>query len=153
MKLLIIYISVLGLLLMSFTVMISSAKNPEKVIIGEWQELKWEYEKVNKSSNSVNYKIISDEVKSLIGQNLIIHKAETWQFLPDRRVLLKTEDGAKIANWHIKGRGHILQLKYENSNSIENYNITELNEHELVLNFDMNIQAKGIAKLTFKKNI
>ncbi len=134
-----------------FFITVENSPSPEDIIIGEWEELKWEYEKVDKTGNdSVNYKHISDDVKDLIGQNLIIHKAETWIFLPDHRVRLLGENTDKIVKWRIGGRGNILQFKHDSA-TIENYNLSELNDHTMVLNFEADIQAKGIAKLTFKK--
>ena len=151
MKLWFIYLGIFATGLMSFVVMIQAAPSPETLILGEWKELKWEYEKVNKIEDTLNYKDISEEVKNKIGQHLIIHQAENWRFLPNKRIVLIGENSIKHASWRIRGRGHILQLKYDDNNSIENYNITELSEEHMVLNFDSNIQAKGIAKLTFEK--
>ncbi len=134
-----------------FLVTIENVPSPEEYIIGEWKELKWEYEKVDKAQNdSANYKHISDDVKDLIGQNLIIHKAETWVFLPGRKVKLIGEDTTKTVQWRITGRGHILQFKHENG-ELENYALSQLNENEMVLNFEADIEARGIAKLTFRK--
>lgn len=151
MKLWFIYLGIFAAGLMSFVVMIQSAPSPETLILGEWKELKWEYEKVNKPDDSLDYKYISEEVKNKIGEHLIIHQAEVWRFLPNKRVVLIGENTIKHASWRIIGRGHILQLKYDNNNASESYNITDLNEENMILNFDSNIQARGIAKLTFEK--
>jgi hypothetical protein len=151
MKLWITYIAIFSLGLTSFVYVVKNAPSPETVILGEWQELAWEYEKVNKTTNdSDRYKIISDDVKHLIGQNLIIHEAESWVFLPNGRLRLTTKNGTKTVKWRIKGRGHVLVLKYD-ENISEIYNISELDEDKLVLNFEADIQARGIAKLTFNK--
>jgi hypothetical protein len=59
-------------------------------------------------------------------------------------------DTAREVRWKLKGRGHILELEYDNR-IVEHYNLTELNDNTMVLNFDSDIQVKGIAKLTFIK--
>ncbi len=152
MRLWLIYISVLALGLTSFTAMISMAPSPESVILGDWNELAWEYERVNKSDeyDIPKNKIITNDIKSMIGKHLVIHEAETWTFLPNGRLRLSGNGTEKTVNWRIKGRGNILQLKHAD-NIIENYNLTALNEDSMVLNFESDIQARGIAKLTFQK--
>ena len=56
----------------------------------------------------------------------------------------------KEISWNIKGRGNILELKYDNNN-VEHYSLTELSDNKLVLNFDTNTHTRGIARLTFEK--
>lgn len=134
-----------------FFTVVENVPSPEERIRGRWEEQKWEYEKVDKKrSDPESYKHISEDVKHDIGQNLVIHKAETWIFLPNRTVRLIGEKTEKTVMWRITGRGHILQFKYDND-TVENYDLTELDENTMVLNFDTEIQARGIAKLTFKK--
>jgi len=150
MRVWILYIALFIVIVFGFTILIKRSPNPEKIIIGEWQETIWEYEKTNENGESYNLDKLAASVKDLSGQNLIIHKAEEWEFLPNRRLKLTSEDGEKIVSWRIKGRGHILQLKYD-SIGTEQYNLTELTRERMVLNFDSDIQARGIAKLTFEK--
>jgi hypothetical protein len=128
----------------------SFSQSPEKKIVGLWSEKSWEYERVNKVGDT-NSKEITDDVKKIIGQHLLIHEAETWQFLPNGKLLLKSGSTERLVDWKIKGRGHILQLKYDD-NIVENYNLTELDNNTMILNFDSEIQARGIAKLTFEKS-
>ncbi|GGD32406.1 hypothetical protein [Flavobacterium orientale] len=129
---------------------ISLSQSPEKKIVGQWNELSWEYERVD-MVNDTNNKEITDDVKKIIGQHLLIHEAETWKFLSNGKLVLKAGENERLVDWKIKGRGHILQLKYDND-VVENYNLTELNNNVMVLNFDSEIQARGIAKLTFEKS-
>jgi hypothetical protein len=151
MKTRLLYFGVCCLGLLCFIIMISAAPSPETLIIGNWKELSWEYEKVNKSdSDTMAMKHIPEDVKNSIGQNLVIHAAETWTFLPNRKLRLETPYGNKLVEWCLKGRGNVLQLKYDN-NTLENYNITFLNNGALELNFETDIQARGIAKLTFER--
>jgi len=151
MKTRLLYFGVCGLGLLSFMIMISAAPSPESLIVGNWKEVSWEYEKVNKSDyDTMVMKHIPADVKHSIGQDLVIHAAETWVFLSNRKLQLETPSGIKHVEWCIKGRGNVLQLKYDN-NTLENYNITHLNNGALELNFETDIQARGIAKLTFER--
>jgi hypothetical protein len=151
MKPLLIILSIAGFGIGSFTLLINSSASPEKVILGEWEELSWEYERVNiNTSDSADYKIITEDVKELIGQDLIIHQAEKWVFMPDGTLKLIGQNEEKTIRWRLKGRGHILQLKYAND-TVENYSLTELDADKMVLNFESDVHARGIAKLTFEK--
>lgn len=132
--------------------LMSIAENPEKKIEGSWEESIWEYEKVDKNDTiNSDFKNISSYVKQIASQNLIIHKAEKWVFLPNQKLILKGEKTTKEIFWSIKGRGNILELKYGNDN-IEHYNLTELTNKKLVLNFNSDTELRGIARLTFEKN-
>jgi hypothetical protein len=150
-KLWIIYISVFLSGIISFAIMINNAPNPESLILGEWGEMAWEYEKVDMYDGSIRKKEIPDDLKKQIGQDLIIHEAETWVFLPNRKLKLIAANGTeKIVDWVIKGRGNILQLKHDDF-TVENFNLTYLNDDSMVLNIELDVQARGIAKLTFEK--
>lgn len=131
---------------------IGYVESPEHVILGTWKEQSWEYEKAYNvaTRNVMNRDTISQTVKDQLGRHLIIHSAETWDFNPDGKLLLHGANTIKQVKWKLKGRGHILELEYDD-NVIEHYNLTELNENTMVLNFDSDIQVRGIAKLTFNK--
>ncbi|SHI43734.1 hypothetical protein [Flavobacterium terrae] len=138
--------------IMMLTTLMSIAENPEKKLEGSWKESVWEYEKVDKNdTKNSDFKHISSYVKQIASQNLIIHKAEKWIFLPNQKLILKGEKTTKEISWSIKGRGNILELKYGNDN-IEHYNLTELSNDKLVLNFNSDTELRGIARLTFEKN-
>jgi len=128
------------LLLLLVFILGFTSTNPEDIILGEWSEDSWTYEKAD--SPSMFYYDMSTVRK---------HEAEHWVFQDDNTILF-LKDGELIgkANWIIKGRGHILRLKHEDG-LIERYDIKELNDHELVLNFDIGMESRGIAKLTFTK--
>jgi hypothetical protein len=143
------FISLAGII--PFFILINFSSSPERQILGEWDELTWEYERVNiTSEDSLDRKAITDDVKELIGQDLVIHQAEKWVFLPNGRLKLISENEEKTIGWRLKGRGHILQLKYSND-TVENYSLTELDKNRMVLNFESDVHARGIAKLTFEK--
>lgn len=128
------------------------AKSPEMIIEGEWKELAWEYEKADDVaiSSKENDNNDSSYIKDIAGQNLVIHKAEKWIFCPDGKLILKGDNYTKEITWNIKGRGNILELKYDDNN-IEHYSLTELQNDKLILNFDTSAHTRGIARLTFEK--
>ncbi|HEY5748888.1 MAG TPA: hypothetical protein VIU12_22615 [Chryseolinea sp.] len=126
---------------------------PEQLIVGTWREKAWEYEKVNTPADRRRLKTedtVSQAVKDQLGKHLMIHSAETWEFYPNGLLILEGPHDVKNIHWKIKGRGHILELKHRDQ-TVEHYNITELTRDHLILNFDSDIQVKGIAKLTFQK--
>lgn len=139
-----------GLCIALFIALIYKAKNPEVSIEGEWKELVWIYENVDPNDPNIsNYKNVAGYVKNVAGQDLIIHKAEKWKFLPNGKLQLSGNDYFKEINWTLKGRGNVLELKYDNN--VEYYDLTELSDNKLVLNFETEIQTRGIACLTFEK--
>ncbi|WP_247233157.1 hypothetical protein [Telluribacter sp. SYSU D00476] len=137
-----------------FLLLVTSASSPNQMLAGTWEEVAWEYEKVDRSrdGDSLSSKVISEDVKHLIAQDLIVHRAEKWQFWPDGTLSLMAEGNKPIKrlNWRLKGRGHILLLHYNNEIE-ESYNIVKLTQDELTLHFYTEMQARGIAKITFKK--
>lgn len=145
-----IYGSIFGVVLIIFITLMNASESPEKLIIGSWNELEWDYEKVNIADWDKRKSEPLFDLESEIGQHLLIHEAETWTFLPNGKLKLKGTNGEKIVEWSIKGRGNILQLKYDKDIK-ENYNMTRLSNNRMVLNFESDIQARGIAKLTFEK--
>lgn len=131
-----------------FIAMGSFTESPEMTILGRWKEAKWEYEKTQEVITDEKF---SAEIKELIGERLFIHKAEVWRFLPEQKLILIHADGSQdIGSWVLIGRGHILKIIYQ-GNTIEQYDIIELNNEQMVLNFDIGMEIKGIAKLTFRK--
>ena len=152
MKIILKYISIPLLIILCLTVMTSMAENPEKKIEGVWKESIWEYEKVDKNDTvNKDFSSVSGYVKEIASQNLVIHKAEKWIFKPNKKLTLKGKNTTKEITWTIKGRGNILELKY-NDNTVENYNLTEIKDNKLILNFNTNTDIRGIARLTFEKN-
>lgn len=152
MKIWIRYISFFAFGVFLFVTLISMANSPEATIEGEWKELVWEYEKVDKINDTTksDYDNVSYYVKDVAGQDLVIHKAEKWIFCPNGKLILEGNDYSKEVSWNIKGRGNILELKYDNNN-VEHYSLTELSNDKLVLNFDTDTHTRGIARLTFEK--
>jgi hypothetical protein len=125
---------------------LSLSQNPEKLLIGKWREVSWDYER--KDDNRL--KEIGPEVRDRVDKTLLIHNAERWEFLPDGTLFLWGKNGKLEARWRLGGRGNVLRLEHAR-NIVEHYNVTHLSADILILNFETNIQAKGVAKLTFGK--
>jgi hypothetical protein len=126
-------------------------QSPERLIVGTWNERSWQYEKVGSPQDLQalqSQDLMAQSVKDQLGKHLVIHSAEVWQFKRDGVLLLHGRDTTKEVRWKLKGRGHILELQYAD-NLIEHYTLTELTPTSMALNFDSDIQVKGIAKLTF----
>ncbi|MBX3720457.1 MAG: hypothetical protein KF713_01335 [Turneriella sp.] len=110
--------------------LLTTAGSPESLLLGHWKELAWEYEQ--------------DE------QTPLVHRAEGWHFLPGQQLLLQRKGSIEKVRWRLAGRSNVLLLRYA-SGVTEHYNVTELRADKLVLNFETDIQARGVAKLTFTR--
>lgn len=145
-----------GIMLTTFIglfLLLTSASSPDDLLPGTWQEVSWEYEKVDKNqdSDSLSGKEISNNVKQLISQDLIVHRAEQWEFLPGGALSLTGKNTPAVPiHWKLKGRGHILVLHYDDRTE-ESYTMVQLDENKMVLHFYTEIQARGIAKITFTR--
>lgn len=127
----------LALVLVSLAIHVD---NPENLIIGQWEEKDWAYEKLDDKSL---LDLGLGEIKK--------HEAETWVFNEDNTLAFtQGKDSVATAKWNIKGRGHILRIKHEDGTQ-ELFDIKELNENEMILNFDIGMESRGIAKLVFSK--
>jgi hypothetical protein len=136
-----IVITIFGLILLtSGAIVLAYYFNPERLIKGKWMETTWSYENVDKTS--FLYHDIRMQHK---------HESEAWRFMNNNQLLFYNgDDVAAKATWKIKGRGHILQLTYEDGD-MEVYDIKELNDHELIINFDIGMESRGIARLVFTR--
>ncbi|MGE0931900.1 hypothetical protein [Peijinzhouia sedimentorum] len=149
-----IFVIIFSLGALSIYGMVTNGSNPENMVIGQWNEVKWEYELYDRveSKTDGKSKIIPEDLKPYVGGDLKIHEAEMWKFEPNGKLTLTDRNGNKLKQlkWAFKGRGNVLYLKYDD-NSIESYIVTTINQDKLVLNIDLHIGAKGLAKLTFEK--
>jgi hypothetical protein len=150
MRIVLTYLTLLTLFVGGWVALIAASPTPERQIIGSWGQSSWEYEKLDLPPYPASLDFL-DEVKRAVGEGLVIHKAETWRFLPGDRLLLYNGDTVEEARWRLKGRGHILQVIH-GSGTTENYVLDKLNGDTLQLYIETNIQARGIARLVFNKN-
>lgn len=149
-KIKLIYALAFGTCLALFIIMSVSSPSPNITILGKWQEVSWEYEKLPDTHTAALGKHINNTLRNEITRELVIHQAETWEFLPDGKLLLHTDEKSVPLQWTLKSRGNILKLDHRET-SPEHYNLQALNENEMVLYFNTDLQAKGIAKMKFKK--
>lgn len=123
--------------------------HPENAIVGTWEEVNWQYAKVNGKSNQGIQKI-SPEERYEIANHLVVHAFETWSF-GDNEVVLHKKNGQKHrAKWMLSGRGHILKMTNPDQTT-EVYQIEQLSKNILVLHFETNVHARGIVKITLKR--
>lgn len=125
----------------------TKTQHPEILLRGHWKEIAWNYERVDKINKQLD---LDDEVKQEISKNLMIHQTEKWIFKKNSKLILKAKNKTTYLKWKLKGRGHILKLKYENGMN-EFYQIKELTKNKLILHFENDIHARGIVKISFKK--
>lgn len=131
----------------------SISDSPENLIIGEWSESVWSYELRDSklSLEDSTGRFLSEEVKSRLATDLLIHKSEHWVFEePDKIRIYKKNGEVEVVKWRLAGRGHILKLIHENGQK-EIYDIKEINADELIINFDMGLELRGVAKLSFRR--
>lgn len=124
------YAGVAALVITAAIALLATTRSPESLLLGHWKELAWEYEKDEKTP--------------------LIHRAEGWHFLPGQQLLLQRKESVEKVRWRLAGRSNVLLLRYA-SGVTEHYNVTELRQNKLVLNFETDIQARGVAKLTFSR--
>ncbi len=143
------YILLVAIALSSFIVL-TQVDSPEALISGTWEEVEWEYEKVNYVDGKKELTITGEQKKEICSR-LVIHHDPVWHFEgPDR--LLKIGEAGETAeqlSWNVKGRGNILELK--GAEGVEDYQIAELTKDKMVLYFNFDLQIRGIIKVTFKR--
>jgi len=150
MRFFITYLIVFCLMAVGSLVLISATPAPERHILGKWEQTSWAYEKLDLPEGQ-EVDLFVESVKRTIGRGLIIHQAESWEFLPNNRLRLQVGEENQEATWRIKGRGHLLQIVHENGVE-EHYTVDKLDDDTLKLYFETDIQARGIAKLIFTRN-
>lgn len=126
---------------------------PEATIVGSWQEVSWKYEKMDKTTQTENswMQEMDDRVKREISGHLHIHKAEKWEFSPDRKLLLgKANHDHKTLHWTMKGRGNVLELEGADGEQ-ETYLIQQLTAEKMVLHFSTDLQVRGIVEMVFTR--
>ncbi len=150
MKLSFAYGFILVLILCSGSILLKG-ENPEQTILGKWEEVSWEFERVNTASNQMSIELEENQKKEIY-KNLIIHDAEVWEFSPEKELTLQQSGKSTNTklNWTMKGRGHILELKYKNLPA-ETYQVQQLTNDELVVYFNFDLQIRGLVKIKFKK--
>lgn len=145
-----------GLLLAAVVIgaawVLRTIEHPETRIVGAWQEVSWSYEKADDHGSGVGSGATFDEaLRREVSKGLLIHESETWRFDPGARLVLQKQDRTDDSlQWRIKGRGHMLELRF-NDRHQEVYQICSLDNDRLVLQFNNNMIARGIVRIVFKR--
>ncbi len=127
--------------------------HPETSLLGTWKEVSWTYEKVDlpEKRDTSSDGFLEEQLKNEISKDLIIHKSEYWTFDREAGLRLSKKGAAdQNLNWRLKGRGHILKIKHDDSIH-EVYQIKELSDKKLVLHFENDMHARGIVRIEFEK--
>jgi hypothetical protein len=125
-------------------------EHPETLLAGRWRESGWEYEKV--AGKAVAGKWIDGiDLPGFEERRVVHHEADYWEFRPDGSLLIAKRDGSQLhARWRLKGRGHVLTVRTPDQD-FEVYDVKGLDGSELVLNYDVGMEVRGIARLTFRR--
>lgn len=147
------YITVFLIAIISYSFGRLQLKSPEEKIIGKWNEVAWEYERVgNKSMLSDNVRdSLAMNVYSELSETKCLHGAKKWEFLPNGTLVLYKNGQKEIGRWKVKGRGNVLEIKFQDE-AQEQYDLKELTQQKLVLNNNVEHQIKGMARWTFRKS-
>jgi len=127
------------------------SESPEQLIMGKWQEVEWQFERVDSDSAKQGSQLFDYQKKELY-KNMMIHNAEEWEFLPGKHLALKHHENTqdKKLKWILKGRGNILELRYDNE-KVERFQVYKLTKDTLVVYYDFDLQMRGSVRITFKK--
>lgn len=125
---------------------------PEVKLHGQWQEVSWSYEKVDGGDLGLGAgSSISEELRKEMTKGLVIHESETWRFGPASSLVLhKSGERNDTLLWKLKGHGHILQLVFGDSHQ-EVYQVRELKDDMMVLQFNNDMIARGVVRIVFKR--
>ncbi|UII26228.1 hypothetical protein LVD15_23490 [Fulvivirga maritima] len=151
-KILMIYVGIFMVPCALVLIMLSNDQSAEDKVLGRWQEVSWEYEKIDKKREvgEENWDI-NEQQKYEISQGLVFHEAETWHFLPTGELELYNQTGLlSQLEWRIKGHGNILKLEKTDA-EVEHYQIQKLDDNKMEIHFNTDLQVRGIVKMTFVK--
>jgi hypothetical protein len=133
-------------------VLVGCGTNPESLLLGKWDEVAWSAEKVDDYDHSTPRWIDGVSFPEFAQRRIVRHEAEKWVFQPERVLEIVLRDGRRLqARWRLKGRGHVLTIRYPDTGELEVYDIKELTRDRLVLHYDMGMEVRGIAKLEFRR--
>lgn len=119
---------------------------------GQWQEVSWNYEKVDGQELGLGAgSTIGEELRKEITKGLVIHESETWRFEPGASLVLhKSGERNDTLKWKLKGHGHMLQLVFGDHHQ-EVYQVRELKDDMMVLQFNNDMIARGVVRIVFKR--
>ncbi len=127
-------------------------ESPEKTLVGCWKEVDARYEKLPKDGR-VN-RLWSDgvRVRDYPTRDILRHESEAWEFRPGGEVQILGRNGkATKGRWRLKGRGHVMTVRFPATQAFEVYDIKELDQDRLVLHYDSGMEVRGVARLEFQR--
>lgn len=125
--------------------------DPEELLQNRWREVSWSYEKFDGKERPGAAAIDGIRFAPDAERTVVRHEAESWLFAADRSVAIRLKDGGHVeGRWRLKGRGHVLTIRYDGG-ALEVYDVKELDEQRLVLNSDLGMEVRGIARLEFRR--
>lgn len=143
---------ILFLLVTTATVVVVRGKGLERNLLGSWQKESLDFERVNVEGHEIRSMILQAQ-DSEVSHKLIVDKIDMWKFSSDNlKIINNTKEENNHLTWKLKGRGHILEITDTRTKSVESYQIQELSNDKLVVFANIDLQVRGIVKITFKKN-
>jgi hypothetical protein len=130
---------------------------PERQLAGCWGESSWRYERVSEPGAAMGIWNDGVRLREYPDRRVARHEAEHWEFHPDGHVDILTRDGGRSrARWRLKGRGHVMTLRFpqradEQSAGFEVYRVQELDDERLILHYDVGMQVRGVARIEFRR--
>lgn len=126
-------------------------ENPEVMLSKRWQESEWSYERMDPPAPGSAFWADPMALSRQRDHRVVRHEAEYWEFRRDGTLIISRRGGEKVAHrWRLKGRGHVLTIGAGGRSGPETYDVKELNQHELVLQYDVGMEVRGIARLRFR---
>ncbi|MBL7950948.1 MAG: hypothetical protein JNM62_04455 [Flavobacteriales bacterium] len=146
---------VTGTMLVLFGIALSvvlGTSHPERRLLGQWKEVSWTYEKIDPTPLEVTTgSSLGEELRKEITKGLVIHESETWRFAPGSELILhKNGERNDTLQWKLKGHGHMLQLVFGDAHE-EVYQVRDLREDEMVLQFNNDMIARGVVRIVLKR--
>ncbi|WP_313376827.1 hypothetical protein [Chishuiella sp.] len=151
-KIILIYISLFLAAIVAITVVVKGRMTEEK-ILGSWHKENIEFERVNHQDHEI-ISYISQIQDKEISHELMIDKVDNLIFEKDSHLKIKNNNRKQNdrLSWKLKGRGNIIEIKDLKTNNKETYQVQELSSNKLVVYMNLDLQVRGIVKITFTKN-
>lgn len=125
-------------------------ERPDQTLVGCWRQVDWRYERMDEP---LQRWFDGVRLRAYPDRDLVVHEAERWDVGPRGAVRIARRDGEAQGRWRLKGRGHVLTLRFASSESetFEVYDVKELDARRLELNYDIGVEARGVARLSFER--
>lgn len=126
--------------------------HPEQALVGTWREAEWRYERLDDHGAAMGAWTDGVRLREYPDRRVARHESERWEFHRGGVVHIVARDGSRMTGrWRLKGRGHVMTLRFPESRSFEVYRVHELDGDRLVLHYDVGMEVRGIARLEFRR--